>query len=159
MAAKWIGPQRIHIRNQLGSQRIQMNVPHQLEQIGIFLAQDRFVAVLKQVSMASMAPVEACGASGQQSPHHGGDWGLTGPQQKMGMIWYQCPCVTSGSGVLNNFTQPFEKTLSVLIIQKYFPAFNTPDNDMVKGAWGVYLGLSGHENGISDQRKIGKFRY
>jgi hypothetical protein len=70
---------------------------------------------------------------GQQSPHHGGDWGLAGPQQNMCMVWYQCPCVTNGSGVLNNVPQPFEKTISVLIIQEFFPAFNTPHNDMVKG--------------------------
>jgi len=35
----------------------------------------------------------------------------------------------------NNFSQPFEKTISVLIIQEYFPAFNTPHNYMAKGAW------------------------
>ena len=81
MTAKWIVPQRIHIRNQFGSQRIQMDVPHQFKQIGIFLAQDqdRFVPILKQVPMASMTAVEAYGMAGQQSPHHGGDWGITRP--------------------------------------------------------------------------------
>lgn len=40
MTAKRVFRQGIHIRNQVGPQWIQMNVPHQFEQIEIFLAQD-----------------------------------------------------------------------------------------------------------------------
>jgi hypothetical protein len=31
--------------------------------------------------------------------------------------------------VLNNVPQPFEKTISVLIIQEYFPAFNESEQN------------------------------
>jgi hypothetical protein len=39
MTAKWIFSQFIQVLNQFGTQRIQMDVPHQFEQIGIFLVQ------------------------------------------------------------------------------------------------------------------------
>ena len=58
MTTKRVFPQGIHIRNQFGPQRIQMNVAHQFEQIGIFLAQDRFVPVLEQVPMAAVVPLK-----------------------------------------------------------------------------------------------------
>ena len=36
-----------------------MNVSHQFEQIGIFLAQDQFVPVLEQVPLAAVVPLQA----------------------------------------------------------------------------------------------------
>jgi hypothetical protein len=40
--------------------------------------------------------------------------------------------------VLNDATYSFEKTMSVLIIQEYFPAFNATHDYMVKDAGSVY---------------------
>jgi hypothetical protein len=61
------------------------------------------------------------------------------------VVWNQRPRATDGSGVLNDATYPFEKTMSVLIIQEYFPAFTAQHNYMVKGAGSVYTRMSGHK--------------
>ena len=66
------------------------------------------------------------------------------------IAWNQRPRVTDGSSVLNDATYSFEKTMSVLIIQEYFPAFNAAHDYMVKGAGSFYTRLSGHKNVISN---------
>jgi len=55
-----------------------MNISDQFQQIGIFLAQDRFISVLKKVTAAAVSLVEIPGVSGQQSPHNGGYGNLAG---------------------------------------------------------------------------------
>jgi hypothetical protein len=80
------------------------------------------------------------------------------PSVAKDVVWNQRPRVTDGSGVLNDATYPFEKTMSVLIILEYFPAFNAAHDYMVKGAGSFYTRLSGHKNVISNQHKIDKFR-
>jgi hypothetical protein len=47
------------LTNNLGSQGIEANIAHQLQQAGGFLAQDGFVSVLEQVALAPMPPVNA----------------------------------------------------------------------------------------------------
>jgi len=68
--------QLIQIRNQSCPQRIQVNISHQLEKIGLFLTQYGFIAVLKKVAAALMSSIVPHGMTGQESPHHGGnrDW-------------------------------------------------------------------------------------
>ena len=60
-----------------------MDVAHQFKQIGIFLTQDRFVPILKQVAMSVVASAEADGMAGQKPTHHGGNGGAAGSQQQM----------------------------------------------------------------------------
>ena len=55
-----------------------MNIPDQLQKIGVFLAQDGFIAILKKVSGPSVSSVEITGVSGQQSTHNGCDGNLSG---------------------------------------------------------------------------------
>jgi hypothetical protein len=111
-----------------------MDIPHQFEQVGILLAQNRFVPVLEQMAMALMAAVETDGVSGQKPAHNGGKGGTAGSQQQMKMVGDQCPRVTNRFGVLNNGTQPIEKIISVLIVQEYVTAFDTTHDYVVQGA-------------------------
>ena len=73
MPGKWVLSQRIHIDNEFGPQWIQMDVTHQLQQVGVFLTQYGFIPVLKQVTGTPVTSVETNGVAGQQPPHDGGD--------------------------------------------------------------------------------------
>lgn len=50
-----------------------MDVPDKFTQVGFLLAENRFVAVLKQMTVSTVAAVERNSISGQQSPHDGGN--------------------------------------------------------------------------------------
>jgi hypothetical protein len=46
-----------------------MNVTNQLEKIHILIADDRMIAVLKQVPVPKMAKVVGYGVAGKETPH------------------------------------------------------------------------------------------
>jgi len=49
-----------------------VDVAHQLQQIGILLAEDGFVSVLKEGAVAAMASIVGEGITGEEPPHEGG---------------------------------------------------------------------------------------
>ena len=48
-----------------------MNIADQFQQIGIFLAHNRFVSVLEKMAVTSVPPVEINGIARQQLAHAG----------------------------------------------------------------------------------------
>ena len=48
-----------------------MNIPNQFQQIGIFLAHNRFVSILEKMAVTSVPPVEINGIASQQLAHAG----------------------------------------------------------------------------------------
>ncbi len=71
---------------QTGPQRVKMDVADQFKQIGIFLANYRFVAVLKQMTAAEVAAIESHCIPGQKSAHETGKIGTVAAVQKVEMI-------------------------------------------------------------------------
>jgi len=53
MTAPAVSIQFVHRAHDAGAQWIQMNVAHRLLEIGVLLADDGFVAILKQVPVAA----------------------------------------------------------------------------------------------------------
>jgi len=49
-----------------------MDISHKFMQVGIFITQDGFVAVLEEMSMPTMSPIESYGIARQNLPHHQG---------------------------------------------------------------------------------------
>jgi len=62
---------------------VKVDVSYQFQQIGIFLAQDRLVALLKKMAATPVTPVVRNSVSGQQTTHHRGDGDPPRPQQQM----------------------------------------------------------------------------
>jgi hypothetical protein len=58
MAADGITVQPGKIRLETGSQGIQMNIAYQFPQVGVLLAQNRFIAVLKQLAVPFVHPLK-----------------------------------------------------------------------------------------------------
>ena len=66
------------VSRQPRSQRVQMDVPDQFQEIRIFLTYNGFVSVLKKVANSSMALVEGNGISGHKPTHDLAERGRTG---------------------------------------------------------------------------------
>jgi hypothetical protein len=126
-----------------------MNVAHQLQKIRILLAQNRFVAVLKQVACAAVPSIKTPRISAQKPAHNAGNGGISGPQQKMKMIGHQRPRVTRGLRLHQNFLDPFEKIAPVGVRPKDLPALNPPANYMVQCTWSVNAGFPRHKKTIA----------
>ena len=58
-----------------------MDVSHQFQQIDLFLAKNRLVSVLKQMTATSMAQIESGSVASQQLLHQAGNRNIPGLQQ------------------------------------------------------------------------------
>lgn len=93
---------RIQIRQILdhfGPQRVQVNGAHQFQLIGVFLALDGFVAILKQVAAAVMSSIKADHITGQQPAHQGGQGNIAGSEKEKGVIGHEGPGVAADSAL------------------------------------------------------------
>ena len=86
MSAVRIGIQFSEIRYQFGAKGVQVNIANQLQKIGVFLAQDGFIAVLKQMTMAPVAAIIRHDITGQQPTHHRGKGRLAGFKQQVHVV-------------------------------------------------------------------------
>ena len=161
VAAKGISTKGIHILDQFGSHGIQMNVAHQLQEIAVLLAEDGFIAILKEMPAAAIAAVVASGVAGQQATHYRSDGNAAGAQQKLKMVGDQSSGKAAGIGFFNNSAQPVDKIVSVTIVGKDFTAFGTADDDVVQGTGCVQSGLTWHGGKLirpAINRQVNKFR-
>ena len=69
MAALLIGSQLFGVFDLPGTQGVQMYIADELKKVGLLFAQERLVTILKQVSVASVAPVKLLGIAGQEPAH------------------------------------------------------------------------------------------
>ena len=131
-----------------------MDIADEFQQIGIFLAQNRFVPVLEQVAHPVVAPIEVYGVTGEQFFHQGRNGNVAGSQQQMEMIWDQGPGEAAGAGFRQKFAQALQKAVIVHLIAKDRLPGDTPADDVVQRAGGVYAGLPGHERDVSNSGRV-----
>jgi hypothetical protein len=113
---------------------VQMDIPNQFLKIGLFLADDGFIPVLKKMPTALVPAVETDHISGQQPPHKRCQGNCTSAQKEVSMIRQKCPGKASRLGLQQKLSQPFEKILPVTIVPKDLSALNPPDDNMMKNS-------------------------
>ena len=86
MAAKFMSLQFIKAFNHSCTNRVQVNIPHQFPQIGLFLTDNGFVAILKQLTAAAISPVKPNNIAREEASHESGQGLPPGTEKKMGMI-------------------------------------------------------------------------
>jgi hypothetical protein len=103
-----------HIR----TQRIQVNVTHQLQQVGIRVAEYGFVAVLKYVTTAAMMAVVVTGVTSQQRRHQFGQGLIPHTDQQVIVIGHHRPCQALGSTACQRIAQAGQEALFVRVSVK-----------------------------------------
>lgn len=73
-----------------------MNIPNKFLQIGIFLANDGFISVLKKLPMSSMSFIIKDCITCKQSSHQSGYSVRPASEEEMGMVCHKCPCIALG---------------------------------------------------------------
>jgi hypothetical protein len=121
-----------------------MDVAHQLQQIGILLAEDGFITVLEKMPAAPVPPVEAHRIPGEQPLHYRRYRHIPGPQQQVEMVRHEGPCVAGGSRLSENLTEPAEKILPVQVIPVNTAALNPTADNMLQRSGGINAGSARH---------------
>jgi hypothetical protein len=132
------------IVNDPGPQRVEVDIGHQLPEISVFFAEDRFVAVLKKMPVAAVPAVEAHRIAGQKPAHDRRDRAAPGAQKQVGTIRHQRPCETGRLGLRQVPRKPFEKILPVYVIDEDRGPFDSANDDMMQSTGGIDARLAGH---------------
>jgi hypothetical protein len=93
VATERVSVELFHVANHAGTNRIQVDVTHQLQQIGVLLAQNRFVTILEEHAVSTATAVESYSVAGQQPSHHKRYGNKTRAQEQMYVIAHQCPSI------------------------------------------------------------------
>src|SRR4030042_2973198 len=127
MPAIWVSIQFLKPGNNAGTDRVQVNIPDEFLQIGIFLAYNGFVTILEQMAVALVAAIKTDGVTSKEPSHHRGKRCQTCSEKKMGMIRDEHPCVTGRLGLRQEFRQPLENILPIPIIYEYLSPLDSTD--------------------------------
>jgi len=128
-----------------------MNVAHQLQEIGVFVADNGLVAVLKKMSGSLVAQIEHHCVTGQQAPHDLGQGSFFWLQQKMKMVVEQGPGVAVGFGLRQEEAEAGKEIEAILIVKENGSFLDPSDDNVLKQSGDIYAGMSGHEGNISQE--------
>jgi hypothetical protein len=103
MPTPWVLIQLGNRFYQTHPQWIQMNITDQFKQVGVFLADDRFVAILKEMPRSFVLEVEDNRVTGQKTPHEYGKLCRPWAEQQMEMIGHERPGKAFGAGFGEEF--------------------------------------------------------
>jgi hypothetical protein len=123
-------------------QKIQVDVADEFLEIPLFLAEDRFVAILKQLAVTAILPVETDGISGQQPLHDTCDRKFTRSNQQVHMVRDQGPSQALRARRGDNTPEVVYKSLSVGIRAENLTAFDPTHDDVVHSSGGIDAGLA-----------------
>lgn len=122
-----------------------MDVADKRKKIVVFVAKDRFIAVLKEMSGAPMTAVEVLSVPREELPHNAGNAKLAALEEKVYMIVHQYPCVDRALSINDVLSKPFKKTRLVLIVFEYIGFIVPTHHNVVQGTGNVEAGLTRHD--------------
>ena len=122
-----------------------MNVPDQLQEIGLVLTDDGLIAILKEMAVPFVAPVKGNGIAGHQAPHQPAQGNIAAPQQEVEMVGQQGPRIAADLRRPEEGLQAGEEILVILRVPEDPASVNSPGHDVLKEAGGVKSGLARHD--------------
>jgi len=131
MPTPWVTLKSIQTVDLPRSQWIEMDVTHEFLEVGILLADDGLVAVLKQVPDPSMPMIEGDGVPSQKPPHEGWEPARTAPEEEVRMVREQRPGVDGGPGRPADIPESSHESGPVDIVADNRPTFQAADDNMM----------------------------
>ena len=95
---RWMAGPRVSIQLSHGSDdfcsnRIQMDVADEGEEIVVFVAEYGFIPIFEEMTLSAVPAVEVLGIPGKEFSHYCGDSGLSASEQQVNMVVHECPGV------------------------------------------------------------------
>ena len=132
------------IRDEPRPHRIEVDVAHQLAEVGVLLHDDGLVAVLEEVAHPPVAAVVRLGVPRQEPAHELGEPRRAAPQEQVGVVGEEGPGVEGRPGCRGDVPQAPEERRAVFGIRDDRPPLDPPEDDVVQRAGGIEPCLSGH---------------
>lgn len=131
MPAPGVGIQFLDPRHYTGPNRIEVNIAHQLLEVGVFLTNYGFISILKKMAVASVAEVKADSVSRKEPCHDGCKGNESCPKEEMGVVGDEHPCVTGSFTWREEFGEALKEILPIPVVYENISALDTSDHDMV----------------------------
>jgi hypothetical protein len=122
-----------------------MDIADKFQEIGIFLAENGLITVLKQMTVTSMPSVESNRMARQEPPHYRSYRCRSCTKEEMKMVGDQGPGITACPSLFKNTSQPIQESIAIMVISKYVSLFYASDNNVMKRSRSVYARLTGHK--------------
>ena len=122
-----------------------MDITDQLQEVGFIFANDRFVAILKEMPISPVAAVEGDGMTGHEASHGPAEMDIFAPEQEMKMVWKQGPCITMDSSRIEHILKAGQEILIVLLVPEDPAPLNSPGHDVLEKTGGIESWLARHK--------------
>jgi hypothetical protein len=144
MACPWKAIKGREVGHDAQSERIEVNVTHQLVEVPLLLNQDRLVTILQKMPCSAMTMVEPHRISGEKAPHSAGQWLMPSANKQVKVVGDQSPGQHGETGGLARFGQPINKVIPVLVGPEDSLSVESTYHDMVDGRGRVQTRTSRH---------------
>jgi hypothetical protein len=114
-----------------------MDIPDQFEEIRIFFADDRLVAVLEQMTPSLVPQVEADGIARQETPHERGQSCLTTAHEQMEMVGHECPGINAGIRFFYNLPQTVEEVPAIRVAPEDGGSIDASHHDVLQSSFEI----------------------
>ena len=121
-----------------------MDITGQLQEIGFIFANDRFVAILKEMPISPVAAVEGDGITGHETSHGPAQMNIFASEQEMKMVWKQRPRITMDSSRIQHVLKAGQEIPIVLLVPEDPAPLNSPGHDVLEKAGGIESWLARH---------------
>ena len=122
------------VRHQAGPEGVQVEVPHELQEVRLLLTNDRLVPVLEQMAHPAVAAIEGPAIAGEAGPHAPGQGRRPGPQEEVGMVRQETPSVDGHRAGRGLPRQAADELPSVAAIAEDRAPLDPPPHAVVKGS-------------------------
>jgi len=130
--------------NNAGAEGIEMDIPHEFQEIGFLLAEDGLVAVLEEMTRSPVAPVVRDGVSREKAPHHLRERRLSGFEEKMEVVRDKGESVTPGLRLIEDDAKTVQEEVTVVVVTEDDPPLDSSRYDVMQGVSGIYAGFTRH---------------
>ena len=128
----------------MSTYRVQMDVSYEFLEVDFLFADDRLVAVLKELAVTVMTVVEGDGVTREELPHERCDTRRTASQKKVGVIGHEGPSIAGSLCLRKKHGQAGEEISAIFISAKDILALYSPDHNVVEKTCCIEAGLAGH---------------
>jgi hypothetical protein len=96
-----------------GPEGIEMDIADQILEIGVLLADNRFITVLKKMTRPVSPAIEGYCIAGKKSCHDRGQGHVTRTDEEMHVVGEKRPCVAGSAGLREERAAPFDEVASI----------------------------------------------
>ncbi len=158
VAGPGIPIQFAEVRDDLRAQRIEVEIPDELQEVRFLLHHDGLVPVLEEVAHPLVAAIEGPGVPGEQGPHAPSQGARPRPHQEVRVVREHGPGVDGPGPGLCQGREARDKVRPIRVIPEEDPALQPPHHDMVEGVRRIQTGLAGHGRRQPSTRSVGTQR-